>query len=363
MNIPKVFISYAHDTEEFADKVLEFSNKLRKRNIDANIDQYEESPPEGWARWMDNQIENSDYVLIICTQLYYDRVMNFKSGQGKGVNWEVNIIYQHLYEACCNNTKFIPIIFNDYNTTNILKPIQSSTYYYIDREKDFNKLCNRLKGIKNTIKPPLGGEDESILEPKERKNMFITSMIDVKTWDKAKWCGIAYMFDPRNERPPVMALVYRDRKSATTIFKEWKKYCGEGIFNDIEISIIEKKNIGSQDGYFVHVTSNMKECIKRAEKQGMLIDETLYGVVSRYQYMDIDIFNNNLAIFKKQLESNKNFFIAPAVLVDKLETPTGGNIEIDTSLKIKMNNIKFINFEDLSKNDIEYSVVMMPNKK
>ncbi|WP_455810073.1 SEFIR domain-containing protein [Clostridium butyricum] len=47
MVIPKVFISYAHDTEQFADKVLEFSNTLRSYNIDANIDQYEECPPEG----------------------------------------------------------------------------------------------------------------------------------------------------------------------------------------------------------------------------------------------------------------------------------------------------------------------------
>lgn len=42
MFIPKVFISYAHDTEQFADKVLELSNELRGNNIDANIYQYDE---------------------------------------------------------------------------------------------------------------------------------------------------------------------------------------------------------------------------------------------------------------------------------------------------------------------------------
>jgi hypothetical protein len=176
VNIPKVFISYAHDTEKFADKVLEFSNNLRKNNIDSNIDQYEECPPEGWPRWMENEIDNSDYVLIVCTQLYFDRVKNYTSRQGKGVNWELNIIYQHLYELCCNNTKFIPVIFDDYKTNNILKPLQSSTYYYVDRKKDYKKLCNRLKGIRNGIKPPLGDpEEENILAVKERKNMFLYS--------------------------------------------------------------------------------------------------------------------------------------------------------------------------------------------
>ncbi|WP_253197216.1 hypothetical protein [Clostridium algidicarnis] len=311
---------------------------------------------------MDNQIENSDYVLIVYTQLYYDKVMNFKSGEGKGLNWELNIIYQHLYESCCNNTKFIPIIINDYNTTKVLRPLQSSTYYYVDREKDFKKLCNRIKGIKNTIKPPIGEVEENIVEPKERKNMFVTSMIDVKSWDKAKWSGVAYMFDPKNEAPPIMALLYKDKESASNIFKDWKRLCGDNVFKDIEITIIEKKSIGSCDGYFVYITSNMDECIKSAEKQGFLMDETLYTVISRYQYMDIDIFNNNLVIFKKQLETQNEFYIAPTVFINGEVDTDIRNIEVGTPLAIKMNKIKFINYDDITPNDIEYSVFERPNK-
>jgi len=48
---PKVFISYSHDSPEHADKVLAFANKLRSEGIDAVLDQYEESPPEGWPMW------------------------------------------------------------------------------------------------------------------------------------------------------------------------------------------------------------------------------------------------------------------------------------------------------------------------
>ena len=40
----KVFISYAWEDDRFAEKVLNFSNKLRSKGIDANIDQYEENP-------------------------------------------------------------------------------------------------------------------------------------------------------------------------------------------------------------------------------------------------------------------------------------------------------------------------------
>ena len=41
---PKVFISYSHESTDFEEKVLEFSNRLRSEGIDANIDLYEEAP-------------------------------------------------------------------------------------------------------------------------------------------------------------------------------------------------------------------------------------------------------------------------------------------------------------------------------
>lgn len=70
---PKVFISYSHESADFEEKVLEFSKKLRSEGIDASIDLYEEAPSEGWPRWMENQIRESDYVLVLCSKSYYDK--------------------------------------------------------------------------------------------------------------------------------------------------------------------------------------------------------------------------------------------------------------------------------------------------
>ncbi|MCM1221239.1 MAG: toll/interleukin-1 receptor domain-containing protein [Lachnospiraceae bacterium] len=47
---PIVFISYSQDSASLADRVLEFFNKLRSEGIDTILDQYEESPAEGWPR-------------------------------------------------------------------------------------------------------------------------------------------------------------------------------------------------------------------------------------------------------------------------------------------------------------------------
>jgi hypothetical protein len=45
-----VFINYGHDSPEHMDRVLELANRLRSEGIDAEVDRYEDEPPEGWPR-------------------------------------------------------------------------------------------------------------------------------------------------------------------------------------------------------------------------------------------------------------------------------------------------------------------------
>ena len=93
----KVFISYSHDSTELKDKVLALSDSLRADGIDCIIDQYEISPPEGWARWCDNQIEEADFVLVACTETYHRRYKGIEEpGKGKGAIWEGVIIPAQL---------------------------------------------------------------------------------------------------------------------------------------------------------------------------------------------------------------------------------------------------------------------------
>jgi hypothetical protein len=72
---PIVFISYSHDSQEHAELVLALSDRLRDDGIDCLLDQYEVSPPEGWPLWMDRQIHEANFVLMICTPTYFRRVM------------------------------------------------------------------------------------------------------------------------------------------------------------------------------------------------------------------------------------------------------------------------------------------------
>ena len=125
-----VFISYSYDSSDHIRAVLNLSNKLRSDGIDCVLDQYELCPPEGWPRWMDREITKAQFVLMICTQAYYRRVMGQETpGIGLGIAWEGNLIYNHLYSAGSLNTKFIPVLFHPAHGRYIPTPTQGATRY------------------------------------------------------------------------------------------------------------------------------------------------------------------------------------------------------------------------------------------
>jgi hypothetical protein len=124
---PKVLISYSHDSPEHAQRVLELANRLRADGIDCTIDQYLVVPEEGWPLWMERQIRDSNFVLIVCTETYYQRVMGKEGpGKGLGVRWEGDLIYQSIYHAGTTDTKFIPVLFEGGSPSHIPAPLSTN---------------------------------------------------------------------------------------------------------------------------------------------------------------------------------------------------------------------------------------------
>jgi class 3 adenylate cyclase len=142
---PRVFISYSHDSLEHAERVLALSERLRAEGVDAEIDQYEEAPAEGWPRWMQNQIEHADLVLVVCTAIYAQRFLGRSpSGSGLGARWEGAIITQELYEAEARNSKFVPVLFGSADVAHVPGPLRQTTRYDVSIDESYEKLYRRL---------------------------------------------------------------------------------------------------------------------------------------------------------------------------------------------------------------------------
>ncbi|QLE53081.1 TIR domain-containing protein (plasmid) [Nostoc sp. C057] len=152
---PKVFISYSHDSEEHKKRVLELADHLIKGGVDCNIDQYEVSPSEGWPRWMMNQLDWAEFVLVICTEVYNRRFRGHEeAGKGRGVTWEGGIISQELYDTHSKSNKFIPIVFCAQDREHIPIVIRGYTSYLLEQE--YFLLYRYITNQPQNTKPALG---------------------------------------------------------------------------------------------------------------------------------------------------------------------------------------------------------------
>ena len=95
---PRVFISYSHDSEEHADRVLALADALCDGGIDVILDRYvHPAPAEGWPHWMGCNLDAAKFVLMICTETYLRRVMGQEEpGKGTGVRWAGKLIYNRI---------------------------------------------------------------------------------------------------------------------------------------------------------------------------------------------------------------------------------------------------------------------------
>lgn len=154
---PRVFISYSHASDDHADRVLALADRLRVEGIDITLDQYEISPPEGWPSWMERQVRESDFVLVVCTETYLRRAQRQEEpGIGHGVIFESTLSLQHLYEAGMRNTRFIPVVFEDRDTPHIPVPLRAASWYNVGTKSGYEKLYRHLTGQAETPAPDLG---------------------------------------------------------------------------------------------------------------------------------------------------------------------------------------------------------------
>lgn len=158
-----MFISYSHDSAAHNDRVLEFANVLRSHGVNAEIDRYEVRPPKGWPHWCAEQLEpdRSAFVLMICTEIYKKRIQDkVPANEGRGVFWEGSIIHQYIYNQK-ENTRFIPILFDDGNDDLIPPPLRGHARYRIRSfsltdDEEYESLYRELTGRPKVTRPSLG---------------------------------------------------------------------------------------------------------------------------------------------------------------------------------------------------------------
>jgi hypothetical protein len=154
---PRVMISYTHDSPAHIAEALALADRLRSQGVDCVIDRYEESPAQGWPRWMLDQIDDAEWVLVVCTETYNKRVRGHEvPGKGLGASWEGAVIMQEIYEEQGKTTKFVPVVFDPQDAAHRPTFLRSLTYYALRDAEGYERLYRRLTNQPKIVKPELG---------------------------------------------------------------------------------------------------------------------------------------------------------------------------------------------------------------
>jgi SEFIR domain len=176
---PRVLISYSHDSTQHEARVLALATRLREDGVDAILDQYETFPRQGWIQWMNQQLEQAHFVLLVCTETYFrSSTGKAESGKGLGASYEAQLIQQLLYNSDGVNEKFIPVLLSDTDRGYI--PIQLQRYqsFLASDNAGYEDLYRLLTDQPKAKKPELGRLPA--LEVPEAKPDFRNFLASVK---------------------------------------------------------------------------------------------------------------------------------------------------------------------------------------
>jgi len=188
--IPKVFISYSwDDNTTISHDAWNLAEKFRNNGIKSMIDQdhggVSPTPNGGWKSWMEKNIENADYIVILCTESYYQKSKH-KVGvsAGRGVKREWLLIDSNLYD---NNdfTKYIPMYYKE-DTNKFIPTIikNDCTSYVLDSDKDIKMLIDYLTGNNKKLPPVKITSDKGVSTIENKEDVAIADKVrnvEIKT--------------------------------------------------------------------------------------------------------------------------------------------------------------------------------------
>lgn len=145
MNIikpPRVFISYAYDSEWHKQQVHAFARFLRvEGGIDVRFDLWDTGQRRDWSIWIIEQVRAADFVLVVASSAYKCRAEGKAgSSEGRGVQFEAALLRDLLNQD--RDTwvhKVLPVVLPGRSIEEVpafLQPYSASHYVVLSLTMD-----------------------------------------------------------------------------------------------------------------------------------------------------------------------------------------------------------------------------------
>jgi hypothetical protein len=164
---PQCFVSYAWESGEHKAWVRFLATRLRGKGVNALLDQWDLHPGANLTAYMERSIEESDYVLIICTPTYVEKA----SQERGGVGYEKTVITGQMFVSALSEAKFIPILRAGSPSEALPGFLKSRLFLDFRKDTEFeSRFEELLRHVYNSPRyppPPLGDRPYLVPEPNQ----------------------------------------------------------------------------------------------------------------------------------------------------------------------------------------------------
>jgi hypothetical protein len=178
---------------------------------------------------------------------------------------------------------------------------------------------------------------------------LLSEIIDVPTWDAAKWNSVAFLSFP--DVAPAMGIFFEDKTAGRKIFTDWITHFGQADQkNFIRVTIVEGSIPGKEPGYSVYIGPDFDNITAKANAIGEDLTNQVATEVGRYLRVNPDPGSLNFPRFKRDYQRFRHFALMP--VFGSFERP-----DPEFQLAVLKRRIHFRLVEELMDQDIEKVVL------
>lgn len=158
MEAKRVFLSYAWESDEFCRWVKQLATRLREDGVNARLDAWNLQKNGNIAEFMNREVHEADWVVVLCSPGYQQRVRATENGERiGGVGWEARLLSSTLLVR--NQNKMLAVLARGNWEDAAPDLLMGQVYFDLSQPESFERhYDDLLRAIAGTteIAPPLG---------------------------------------------------------------------------------------------------------------------------------------------------------------------------------------------------------------
>ena len=166
MQPKRVFLSYAWESDEFRTWVKALATRLREDGVEARLDDWHLPKNGNIPEFMNREVREADWVLVLCSPGYQQRVRATEDGERvSGVGWESRLLSGGLLVT--NQNKILAVLAQGQWQHAAPDSLLGQIYFDISHpatfEENYEGLVRAITGTTEKA-PPLGAPHPAIAE-------------------------------------------------------------------------------------------------------------------------------------------------------------------------------------------------------